>query len=199
MHRMRRIRKPKRLTLHRALKIGYLRNEKKQKKRLKRFGYRIDNELTNHNVLTAYNPFNNKVITVVNGTNPLSPADLWTDARLASGNLKGSDRYKNAESIYLKAKQKYQQPITIVGHSLGGAIATNLVRPEDRAIVYGAANSPFTKKKENLYSYRTSGDPFSAFDATARTMNNPERNPIKLLNPIQPHNVSNIADKPIFV
>jgi len=196
---MRRIRRPRKLTLHRALKIGYLRNENKQAKRLKRFGYRIDRDLTNNNVLTAFNPFNNKVITVVNGTNPLSPSDLWTDLRLASGNLKGSDRYKDAESIYLKAKKKYEAPVTIVGHSLGGAIATNMVLPSDRAIVYGAANSPFTKKKENLYSYRTSGDPFSAFDATARTMNNPERNPIKLLNPIQPHNVSNIADKPIFV
>jgi hypothetical protein len=196
---MRRIRRPRKLTLSRALKIGYLRNEQKQAKRLKKFGYRIDRDLTNNNVLTAFNPFNNKVITVVNGTNPLSPADLWTDLRLASGNLKGSDRYKDAESIYLKAKKKYEAPVTIVGHSLGGAIATNMVLPSDRAIVYGAANSPFTKKKENLYSYRTSGDPFSAFDATARTMNNPETNPLKLLNPIQPHNVSNIVDKPIFV
>jgi len=196
---MRRIRRPRKLTLHKALQLGYLRSEKKQAKRLKRFGYRIDRDLTNNNVLTAYNPFNNKVITVVNGTNPLSPSDLWTDLRLASGNLKGSDRYREAESVYLKAKKKYEAPVTIVGHSLGGAIATNMVLPSDRAIVYGAANSPFTKKKENLYSYRTSGDPFSAFDATARTMDNPERNPIKLLNPIQPHNVSNIADKPIFV
>jgi len=194
------LRKLKRLTLHKALRIGYLRNETKQKKRLKSFGYRIDNELTTNEYLTAFNPQKNKVIFISNGTNPTNARDLYTDVfGIGLNRLENTSRYKEAEHAYEKAKQKYKEtPVTIVGHSLGGAIGTNIVKPGDRAVVYNAANSPFTKKKENVYSYRTAGDPFSAFDLQARTLAN-AASISQRLNPIQPHNLSNIADKPIFV
>lgn len=197
---MRRVRKLKRLTLHKALKIGYLRNEAKQSKRLKAFGYRLDPELSTKEFTTAVNTRNGKVLFISNGTNPTNVRDLYTDVfGIGLGRLKSTDRYKEAESAYLKAKQKYKDaPVTFVGHSLGGAIGTEMVKPEDRAIVYNAANSPFTKKKENVYSYRTAGDPFSAFDLQAKTLDNAVSITARL-NPIQPHNLSNIADKPIFV
>lgn len=196
----RQLRKVKRLTLHKALRIGYLRNEAKQKKRLKRFGYRIDSDLTTQNHLVAYNPFKNKVLYVSNGTNPTNPKDLYTDIfGIGLGRLSSTDRYKQDYTAYQKAKEKYKDvPITIVGHSLGGAIGTEMVKPDDRSIVYNAANSPYTKKKDNVYSYRTAGDAFSAFDLQAKTLENAA--PLtQRLNPIQPHNISNIADKPIFV
>ena len=194
------LRKFKRLTLHKALKLGYLRNETKQKKRLRRFGYRLDNELTTNEYLTAYNPQKNKVIFISNGTNPTNARDLYTDVfGIGLGRLSSTDRYKEAENAYEKAKQKYKDvPVTLVGHSLAGAIVNDIVKPSDRAIIYNSANSPFTKKKENVYSYRTAGDPFSAFDLQARTLAN-AASISQRLNPIQPHNLSNIADKPIFV
>ena len=194
---MRQIRRPKRLTLHRALKIGYLRNERKQAKRLKRFGYRIDPELTTGNYLTAYNAAKNKLIFVENGTNPTSVRDLYTDvAGIGAGRLASTSRYKTDYTAYLKAKDKYKDvPVTLVGHSLGGSLVTEMAQAGDRAIAYGA---PYTKKKENVYSYRTAGDPFSAFNSQAKTLENPATL-AQRLNPIQPHSVSNLADKPIFV
>jgi len=194
------LRKLKRLTLHKALQVGYLRNERRQKKRLKSFGYRLDNELTTNEYLTAYNPQKNKVIFISNGTNPTNARDLYTDVfGIGLGRLSSTDRYKEAERAYEKAKQKYKDvPVTLVGHSLSGAIVNDIVKPSDRAIIYNSANSPFTKKKENVYSYRTAGDPFSAFDLQARTLAN-AASISQRLNPIQPHNLSNIADKPIFV
>lgn len=194
---MRPLRKVKRLTLHRALKIGYLRNERKQSKRLKRFGYRIDNELTTGNYLTAYNPVTNKVIFVDNGTNPTSVRDLYTDvAGIGAGRLTSTSRYKTDYTAYLKAKEKYKDvPVTLVGHSLAGSLVSEMAQTGDRAIAYGA---PYTKKKENVYSYRTAGDPFAVFNSNARTLPNPA-GLVERLNPIQPHNVANLADKAIFV
>ena len=194
------LRKIKRLSLHRALEIGYLRNEAKQQKRLKRFGFILDKELTTDKHLVAFNPFKNKLIYINNGTKPTDPKDLYTDIfGIGLNRLHHTERYKSDESAYLKAKEKYKDvPITLVGHSLGGALATEMVKPQDRAIVYNAANTPFTKKKENVFSYRIAGDPFSAFDLQAKTIQNTAPATAKI-NPIQPHALSNIAQSPIFV
>ena len=195
-----RYRKLRKLSLRKALNIGYLRNEAKQAKRLKAFSYILDPELTTGNYLTAYSPRKNKVIFVDNGTNPTSIKDLYTDlAGIGLSRLQSTSRYKQDYTAYLKAKEKYKDaPITLVGHSLGGAIVTNLVKPDDRAIVYNAANTIFTKKKDNVTSYRTQGDLFSAFDLQAKTLRN-AGSIFTPINPIQPHNLSNLGDKPIFV
>jgi len=194
-----RIRKLRKLSLRKALNVGYLRNERKQQKRLKAFGYILDKDLTTGNYLTAYNPAKNKVIFVDNGTNPTSLRDLWTDVTgIGLHRLSSTDRYKQDYSAYLKAKEKYKDvPITLVGHSLGGALATEMARPGDKAIVYNAANI-FTKKKDNVTSFRTQGDLFSALDLQATTLRN-AGSMFAPINPIQPHALSNLADKPIFV
>jgi hypothetical protein len=64
----RRLRKLKKLSLYKSLKIGYFRNPDKQAKRLKRFGYVLDKELTNKERMVAYSPYTNKVIYVENGS-----------------------------------------------------------------------------------------------------------------------------------
>jgi hypothetical protein len=192
------LRKIRKLRLYNALKIGYLGNEKKQSKRLKQFGYLIDNDLTTTRHLVAYNPTTKKVIFVSRGTNVISPYDVATDvAGIGLNRLQNTVRYKQDESAYQKAKQKYEAPVTLVGHSLGGAIVSNLVKPGDRAITYNAANI-YQKRKENVYAYRTAGDPISLGQIGSKTLPNPgtftER-----LNPLQAHNISNIRDAPIFI
>jgi len=192
------LRKPKRLRLYKALRIGYLNNERKQAKRLKAFGYVLDNDLTTNRHLVAYNPTTKKVIFVSRGTNVISPYDVATDvAGIGLNRLQNTVRYKQDESAYQKAKQKYEAPVTLVGHSLGGAIVTNLVKPGDRAITYNAANI-YQKRKENVYAYRTAGDLISLGQIGGKTLPNPgtftER-----LNPLQAHNLSNIRDAPIFI
>jgi hypothetical protein len=192
------LRKIRKLRLYNALKLGYLNSERKQGKRLKQFGYLIDNDLTTNRHLVAYNPTTKKVLFVSRGTDVFSPADLTTDvAGIGLNRLQNTVRYKQDESAYQKAKQKYEAPVTLVGHSLGGAIVANLVKPEDRAISYNGA-SLYQKRKENVYAYRTAGDPISLGQIGGKTLPNPgtftER-----LNPLQAHNLSNIRDAPIFI
>ena len=193
------IRKPKRLRLYNALKLGYLKNEAKQQKRLKAFGYILDKELTTDKYLTAYNPTNGKVIFVSNGTDITSPMDLITDiAGIGLKRLPSTIRYKQDYSAYLKAKEKYKDaPVTLVGHSLGGGIVTEMVRPEDRAITYNPANI-YQKRKPNVYSYRIKGDDISAMSIATKTLEN-KAPLVERLNPLQPHGIANIRDAPIFI
>jgi len=192
------LRKPKRLRLYKALRIGYLNNERKQAKRLKAFGYVLDNDLTTNRHLVAYNPTTKKVLFVSRGTDIFSPYDVATDvAGIGLNRIQNTVRYKQDESAYQKAKQKYEAPVTLVAHSLGGLIVSKLVKPGDRAITYNAA-SIYQKRKENVYAYRTAGDPISLGQIGGKTLPNPgtftER-----LNPLQAHNLSNIRDAPIFI
>lgn len=191
---------PKKIRLYNALKIGYLRNEAKQKKRLKRFGYRLDEELTTREHLVAYNPFKNKVLFVSNGTQITSPSDIYTDVvGIGLNKLKDTSRFKRDDSAYLKAKEKYKDaPVKLIGHSLGGAIVSAIdLQKGDRGVTYNAANV-YLKKRPNVTNLRTIGDPFSAFDTNARSLSN-QASLVERLNPIQPHNVSNIRLEPIFV
>jgi len=192
------IRRPRKLRLYNALQIGYLRNEAKQKNRLKRFGYRLDEELTTRERTVAYNPFTKKVIFIDNGTQITSPKDIVTDiAGIGLGRLDKTVRYAQNYDAYIKAKKKYDTPVTLVGHSLGGAEIAKMVAPEDRAITYNGANI-YQKPKSNVYNYRTRGDVFSSLANDAKTLQNPVSG-LPRLNPIQPHNVSNIRDAPIFI
>lgn len=190
----------KRIRLYNALKLGYLRNEKKQKKRLKRFGFRLDEELTTREHLVAYNPMLNRVLFVSNGTQVTSPSDLYTDlAGVGLGRLKQTDRFERDQSAYLKAKKKYNDaPVKLVGHSLGGGIISAMdLKKGDRAVTYNAANV-YQKKRENVTNIRTAGDPISAFANDTRTLSNPA-SLVERLNPLQPHNLQNIRLEPIFV
>lgn len=196
---MPRIRRPRKLRLYNALKIGYLNNPAKQSKRLKAFGLVYDKELSTSRHLVAYNPNTKKVVYIVRGTDPTSPYDVITDvAGVGLHRLENTYRYQQDYSAYLKAKEKYNAPVTIIGHSLGGALGSEIVKPEDRAITYNPANI-YQKSKPNVYNYRTVGDPFSALSRDTKTLPNPETSIASRLNPIQPHNVSNIRDAPIFV
>lgn len=194
----RHIRRPRKLRLYNALKIGYLRNEAKQKNRLKRFGYRLDEDLTTRERTVAFNPVTRKVIFIDNGTQITSPKDLYTDvAGIGLGRLDKTPRYAENYDAYLKAKKKYDTQVVLVGHSLGGAEIAKMVAPEDRAITYNAANV-YQKPKTNVYNYRTKGDLFSALANDTKTLQNPVSG-LPRLNPIQPHNVSNIKSQPIFI
>ena len=191
--------RPKKLRLYNALKIGYLRNEAKQQKRLKRFGYVLQKDLTNDKHLVAYNPKTKKVIFVSNGTDITSHQDLYTDlAGVIPSRLTQTARYQDDYSTYLKAKERFKDvPITLVGHSLGGGIVSELAKTGDRAITYNPANI-YQKAKPNVYNFRTKADPFSVLSNDTRTLSNPVKG-LSRLNPLQPHNLSNIRDEAIFV
>lgn len=186
--------RPKKLRLYNALNIGYLRNERKQKKRLKRFGYVLDTELTNRERLVAWNPFNKKLLYVENGTQPSNLDDITNDLLIGIGVNKGSKRVEEAKNTLLKAKKKYNVPnATLVSHSLGGNVAHYIANEGDKVISYNPALIN-QKKRPNETIYRTEGDPVSAFAKGAVTLERPASNGF-----LKAHNLSNLRDEPIFL
>jgi len=203
----RKLRKIKKLSLYKALKIGYLRNEAKQKKRLKRFGYRIDNDLTNNERLVAFNPFTNKVLFVENGSsvNPLTDVKQFTEdwlnniTTIPTGVFTATPRFQSAKSAYLKAKEKYGQDkkYELVGHSQSAVSINELAQKGDTGYTY---NGALLKQKDNPYvtNYRSVNDIVSAFSNPndMKTLYQPR---LAGQNFYQAHNINNIKDQPIFL
>jgi hypothetical protein len=199
------LKRPKKLSLYKALKIGYLRNERKQKKRLKRFGYILDPTLTNNEVLTAYNPITKKVIYISNGSvttpvrQPIQFYKDWVQTNLAGtalGRIKKTPRFIRDDQTYLAAKQKYKDArFVLVGHSLGGGDVARIAKPEDKAVTLNAALIN-QKPRPNVTNYRVQGDLVSAFANDEKVIKDP--NPYNP-NPFHSHNIEEIKNQPIFV
>lgn len=198
---MRPLRKIKKLSMYKALKLGYLRNEKKQVKRMKRFGYVVDKELTNNERMVAYNPTTNKIIFVENGssTNPLSPQfyEDWQNniQNVSTGTFQYTPRFNDAKNAYLKIKDKYKDvPVTLVGHSQSAIVVNDLTKKGDKGLTY---NGALIKQKDNpnVTNYRHKNDLVSAFSNPndMRTLAGETKNLISA------HAIDNIARVPIFL
>lgn len=193
----------RRLKLYKALKTGYLRDEDKQAKVLKRFGYSLDRRLSDgRQTMVAYNPVENKVLFVENGTAIHSKKDLGTDLIVALGGIKQTARYEETKHTYDAAKAKYKgAEIVAAGHSLGGGLLNAVVQKGDTAYTYNPAivNQPLNRNVEN---YRTRGDVVSLLS--------PEQNTRQLVavtessapTPnalLKAHAISNIKNLPVFL
>jgi hypothetical protein len=197
--------RPKKLSLYKALSIGYLRNERKQKKRLKRFGYILDPSLTNNEHLVAFNPVTKKVIYVSNGSSvtPLKqPTQFykdWIQTNLAGtglGRIKETPRYYRDNQTYLAAKQKYKDArFVLAGHSLGGGTVSRIAKPEDKAITLNAALIN-QKPRANVTNYRVEGDLVSALANDEKVLKDIHKGN---LNPFHSHNIDEIKNQPIFI
>lgn len=194
--------KDRKISLHKALKVGYLRNEDKQAKALKRFGYQLDRRISDgRETMVAFNPIENKVLFVSNGTDPKSGDDLATDMILGLGGVDLTKRYARTKRSYEMAKDKYKGAQFVdAGHSLGGGIVNELVDKRDKAYTYNPAI--FTgRAKSNVENYRTQGDVFSLFapNETTKQLVNPS-NTVRPLNYIlKTHQVDNIKNLPVFL
>lgn len=200
--------KPRPLKLYKALKLSYEPNENKRKKVLKRFGYRLDTELSSPERLVAYNPFNKQILYASRGTNLRSGGnvfdnkDIQTDILLGSGGLTQTKRFEEEKNTLLKARNKYNEDkVVLVGHSLAGAIINQLPqREQDKAYTY---NSPILKRKTGggqQKHLRTAGDIFSVANPAAQTIANP--NPISAnigSYLLKAHALENLQNQPIFV
>ena len=64
----------------------------------------------------------------IRGTNPKNPQDLASDAALAFGKLRFTTRYKEIKSRFRQLLRDYpNHKIIVVGHSLGGTLAAELL------------------------------------------------------------------------
>lgn len=199
--------RPRKLRLYNALKAGYARNPKRAAKYLKKFGYVLDPTLSDsREFITAYSPFENKVIHISNGTNPYSPKDIATDLLTGLGSFKDTGRYKDEKNALTKAREKYKDAkIVLAGHSLAGQVLHNIASPSlgDKSYTYNPAYAPNQKVRQNFYNYRTEGDVFSAFAPTQNTLTlDNTRNPIPhkpIQNLLKAHDTENIRNEPIFL
>lgn len=196
--------RPRKLTLYKALNIGYLRNERKQRKRLKRFGYVLDPELTTQERLVAYNPSTKKVLYVSNGSetniakNPAQFIKDWGANILAipTGTFENTKRFDREKNALTKAKEKYKEAkITLVGHSQAGATINLLADEKAKGVTLDPALVK-QKTNPNVTHYRVKGDPVSAFANNTIDLPNPKHLGSGL---VEPHDIENIRNQPIFI
>ena len=182
------------LPLYKALKNSYHTNPN----HLKKFGYALDSSLSNGNEQVFFNKSSNKLLFTVAGTHNLK--DWGTDAYLAVGKLKDTNRYKEADKVLKEAKAKYPDAsTTVVGHSLGSAISQGISKNSDKVFTYNGAYTAGQKTKGNVHAYRTNGDIVSVFGANATHMTNLENNNNNSLNILTSHHLDNIKKEKIFV
>jgi len=198
--------KPKnKISLYKALRVGYSRDLPQQKRALKKYGYVVDTALSQERErIVAFNPTSHKLLFIEQGTDPRSLKDLATDAVLATGKLKETSRYKEDHNALLKARKKYDVPadkVNVVGHSLGGAI-TNYITPSvGHGYTYNTAFIPNQKARPNIHNFRTEGDIISAFAPKQTTTVLPNPNP-DTINPksylLKAHQLENIKHENIY-
>lgn len=160
------------LILHDVLKNSYSKNKSKSMK-----GYNLDGKLSNNNQQVYYNPTNKKLLYSISGTHNLS--DIGTDAYLAAGKLKNTNRYKEADKTLKQAKQKYNVDKAIItGHSLGGSIAGYVGNSNDSVFSLDKGATLGQPVRKGEHAFRSKGDVVSLLNSNDSNMKN-------LINPNQ--------------
>ena len=187
--------------LYDVVKASYKTGDE-QKTSLGKYGYVRDADLSNGNEQAYYNPDKKKLIYAVTGTHNL--ADWGTDAYLAAGKIKDTNRYKEADAGLKKAKLKYGvDTANIYGHSLGGTIGGYIGGANDKVETLDKGATLFQKVRSNEHAYRTAGDAVSLLNAGSTNMTtlaNPHKK-VKTgnglldftINAFGAHDVDNIA------
>lgn len=189
------------VNLYDALKSSY--GDKKARQQLTNAGYQYDSMLSNRNQQVWYNPNDRKLLYNIAGTHNIK--DWGTDAYLAVGKLKDTNRYKEAKQTLENAKLKYGKDITtnITGHSLGGAIAQYISNKNDKVYTLDKGATIGQKTRSNENAYRTSGDAVSVLSTGAtrmKTLENRNRATGFLpLDTLKAHNVENIRKEGIQI
>ncbi len=116
--------------------------------------------------LKAYRDSNNHLIVGVRGT--YDKRDVKTDASLAIGRLKRTQRFKDDKRALADVLQRYQGSVTTASHSLGGAIADELTKEHRDRITGGIAFNPAYDARQlhsgghkGITRYYTRGDALS--------------------------------------
>lgn len=163
-------------------------------------GWQIDKELSSGNQSVFWNPRTQHVVMSIAGTH--STQDLITDAMVGLGKIKGTGRYKEAQDTYVKAQQKYGKVGDVIGHSLGGGIASTLgaskLGKDSNIHTYNkwSLGTEGTNKRET--SYRTPLDPASFLTASkGNTITIGEDKHYK--NLLEAHSSGNLKNQQIFV
>lgn len=163
---------------------------------LEKYGYLLDPELSNVEEKVFYNPSNSDLLITYRGSQNLLNDWLDTNVKIGQGKLKESDRYKRSEDVYNKAKQKYNKDtVKLVGHSMGGGLASSIGSNNDLIYTYNKAPS-LTKKNEK--HYRTKGDTVSLLNKYDKNTINLSNNKI-IKNSFTSHSLDNLKNQNIYI
>lgn len=185
--------------LYDPIKAGYS-DKKTQIETMKKYGYYRDGALSNGNEQVYYNPTSKKLLVNVTGTHNIT--DIGTDAYLAIGKLKDTDRYKEAKNVLDKSKKKYGVDATLTGHSLGNGIINGISSSKDKAVGLDGGFTVGQKARSNVTNYRTQGDIISLFSPSKNTKslkNSNWKTGNFFIDAYMAHNVNNIKNKNIYV
>lgn len=168
---------------HDVIKQGY-----KTKPDLSKHGFILDEDLSNRNQQTYYNPTEKKLIYNVSGTKNLG--DWGVNSYLLAGKLKETARYKDAHKGLREAKAKYGvDGAFLTGDSLGGGISSYIGSKNDKVNTFNKATVLGSKSRRNTTDWRIAGDPVSLINKTrkhSKTLSN--RN---LITPFSAYNAYN--------
>ena len=156
----------------------YLESPEIAEKELKEYGFKdyvIDHEHSDDHAVTIVKPDGSAVISY-RGTSykPFHPTmdyDLLADSLILSGThniIGGGTRFQRANEHYNKVKKIYPD-VTLVGHSLGGKLASHVGRlNNEKVYMYNKGSGPMemleyfgNKKFHNHKHYTTGHDPIS--------------------------------------
>jgi len=99
---------------------------------LKKHGFTLDKDLSNDDIIVAYNPSTKEVVHSVTGSRFSSKKHKWRDIRSDLGILTGTDRLgrrtKEIKDVSQRSQKKYgkEYNYTSTGHSLGSKVSSNV-------------------------------------------------------------------------
>eukprot|EP01041_Mallomonas_annulata_P008686 gene8686-17936_t len=171
----------KKLRLYRVLKNSY-----KTDKAPIMFGYVLDTTLSNDDHQIYFHERTNQLLMSVTGTR--NTKDIGTDIALVGGHLKKTNRYKGAHQALRAAKRKYHvKSATVVGHSLGGAIAGYIASHKDKVISFNKGATVGQDIRSNEKAYRTEGDAVSYLNKDHPRMLTTDRKEYSIFGKILQH------------
>ena len=135
-----------------------------------KYGMRLDDSLSNAEQKVWVDRKNRPTIAYT-GTRRVS--DWGTNLLLSTGLQGLSSRFRGAKDLAEKVRQKYSAPATILGHSLGGALAeyaggkNNKIITLDKGVGLSGIGKTIGKNQTDI---RTSNDPVSLLSNTQKNL-----------------------------
>jgi len=164
-------------------------------------GLNLDKELSN-NEQKVYIDKKGKPTIAFKGTNMFSPKDLYTDAALLFGLESHTQRFQDSKKLVDAVHKKYGKA-TIVGHSLGGSLASASGSKKDHIVTVnkGVGIGGIGQKiKRNETDIRTVTDPISLLSLTQKHKGKNITLPNStILNPLKAHEWKNLKTLNGFV
>jgi hypothetical protein len=159
----------------------------------KTLNYKLDRDLSNRKHKVFVDENNKPLITY---TGSRTAGDWITNGAIAVGLGGLTKRFHESERVANKARTKYNQPLTIIGHSQGGTLAEHAGRKNDKVITIDKGVGLFgigKKINKNQTDIRSANDPVSLLALTQRGKRITIPKTYQLINPLQAHNYTNLT------